>query len=345
MTNVQDDDSYPDHESPRGNPPALKNVGPEENGAVRLSVQPAGDGTLSLDIHVLNNECSATEAIGNHRDEIVSLVQRSLRRSSPVTVINIQIFKHSANTQSTNHALRATSNTAVQSALTALFSLNFTNIKVKVKYRDIFDGEFIEAEHKPASPLGVGDAFAEFLKDNGVDDTKAASFLDRFIAEKMPDLAVLAAVKELRELHKRERVRDKPIFPGRKSDVDAVGYLLRHYGDDIRANRLGPGRVQVLDKHLYNSVNIALSNTTPRPEFGGKTIAQHYFPEGDPPASIRELFDRLSAKGVFLTPLEERARACAIVLDSTDEEAARFFSTLRTDRVYSNPAMRGGRER
>lgn len=174
--------------------------------------------------------------------------------------------------------------------------------------------KLIKQEITAPIPDNIGRRFSQFLRERGASDRDIAKELNLFLQQELPEFTALSAVRELREQYRSEKVRVTKPYPGRRSGVEAVAYLMEHYGDDIRSGLLGPGKLQKLDQNLYIGVQAELSQRTP-------------------PQTIGEFFDVNTAETKKGSPFQRRVRACAELLDTTEEDSARFFSGMRADRV------------
>lgn len=125
-----------------------------------------------------------------------------------------------------------------------------------------------------------------------------------------PELGVLDAVAELREQIRSEKVRAKQPYPGRKSGVDPVEYLVSTYGQEIAHGQLGPGQLHVLDQNLYLGVRQKLAQMKP-------------------PLSLADFLDSKRSPTKHGAPTQRRISACAQLLDSNEEAACKFFGNLR----------------
>lgn len=140
-----------------------------------------------------------------------------------------------------------------------------------------------------------------------------STYVNRFF----PELSVLDAVAELREQVHGEKTAAKQPYPGRRSGVDAVDYLLKNYGTEIKGGRLGPGQLHLLDQNLYVAV-------------------RHQLSEAKPPATIAAFLESHAPEEKHGSAFQRRIRACAQILDTDEESTARFLSNVRGDRLRPN---------
>jgi hypothetical protein len=180
----------------------------------------------------------------------------------------------------------------------------------------------------PTAPdiKNAGSQFSRYLQGHGVEApeaTRIGGLLDDFVGKQLPELGVLSTVRELREQLRAEKVVAKQIYPGRRLEPDSIGFLMQHYGDDIRAGLLRPGRLKNIDGNLYFGVRDQLKQMTP-------------------PLSIADFFEGVAAEGKHGTVGARRIRALSTMLGATELDTARFLSAVRPDRlpprVRKNPA-------
>ncbi|HTQ13473.1 MAG TPA: hypothetical protein VMH86_06315 [Rhizomicrobium sp.] len=118
----------------------------------------------------------------------------------------------------------------------------------------------------------------------------------------------------MREQLHGEKVVAKMLYPGRRSGIDPVEYLMEHYGEDIKLGRLGPGRLFNIDAGLYTSVHERLKSA-------------------NPPTTITAFFAAHTAEDKRGTAGERRMRALATILQTSQPEAARFLQNVRPSRL------------
>lgn len=142
------------------------------------------------------------------------------------------------------------------------------------------------------------------------------SIANEFFLNDVPEIRALTAVQTLQQLHRSEKVKAiSTPYPGKRTGFIASDFLRQHYSDDIASGRLGPGRLETIDSALYHAVRFELSTA-------------------QPPRTIRELFDEI-AGGDFakVKPTQRRSKAMADLLETSEEQAVRFFSGARVDRL------------
>jgi len=165
--------------------------------------------------------------------------------------------------------------------------------------------------------LNAGARFEAFLLARGESPERAAEqrlALSLFMAKHMPDIGVLSAVQDLRELAGSSKAESKGKYPGRrKCDIAPVDYLLANYGDEIRDGRLTPGRLSAIDSYLYQAVRVQL--------WRDPTIK-----------TVTELFDTIRPESMRVDRTTRRDKACAQILGTTELEASRFFELVRSTR-------------
>lgn len=163
----------------------------------------------------------------------------------------------------------------------------------------------------------AGSEFCQHLQAHGHSTSEAThlgKLLDSFVSARLPQLEVLSAVSELRELAQPRNVKAKLPYPGRRGGIDPVTYLKDHYGDEIRAGRLGPGRLETIDRALYASIYGRL-------------------PLMSPPMNMAQLFDSIADEGKKGRPSTRRLRALSTILGMNEKDTASFLSGVRPDRV------------
>lgn len=191
-------------------------------------------------------------------------------------------------------------------------NLNLPDVKksyiVKKLREDVSFGEEILGSYFRVGSIELGDSISKTKTD---------------LAK---DIDIQRAVEELRDQFHSSQVSTKPPYPGKRAGVDPINFLLEHYGDDIREGRLWTGTLAHLDNSLYVSVRKALS--LPDPESGRE------------PQSLTDFFQAHLAPEKRGTPLQRRLRAAAAILGASEEDAAKFFGTLRPDRVEAISRVR-----
>ena len=162
----------------------------------------------------------------------------------------------------------------------------------------------------------LGQEFADILEEDDLRAGKAhiAMLLDRYVAEHLPEISTVPAVRELRSQFHRHPGPIKASYPGRKYQGKASDFLEEHFADDIADGKLGPGQLALIDRPLYSALRYELSQRTP-------------------PTTIRAYFEGSLSAGARITRFQRRVSACAVLLDANEEQAARFFGGMRPDRV------------
>lgn len=155
------------------------------------------------------------------------------------------------------------------------------------------------------------DRYEEYLLSQGVGADEAArhaTLLATFAAKELPDLSVLAAVRELRDqAHAKEP--DLPQYPGLRSGIDPMEFALEHLGEAIRSGGLTAGQLAVRDSKLYDGIRDRLSLRTP-------------------PMTVSEFFESLKPEHKKGRAMDRRVRAVATVLDTSERAAGLFFYSV-----------------
>jgi hypothetical protein len=185
--------------------------------------------------------------------------------------------------------------------------------KFVANYADLVrGGQKQQADLSQPGAQQAGARFERFLIQQGESpDTASAQRqkLEVFMSEELPELSVLSAVMELREQF-HGHAGNKPSYPGKRSGITPADFVIEHYADNIRAGSIGPGQLAISDRRLYGALRDDLR-------------AQ------DPPQSMANFFDSVRLENKRGKLSERRVRACAAVLGANDDQAARFFGTLR----------------
>ncbi len=158
--------------------------------------------------------------------------------------------------------------------------------------------------------------FAKFLERKGVADHEALALFDEF-ADQFPEMDAIGAVRELRGQAHAPDISQIPKYPGSRSGVDPIEFLLSHYKEAIDAGILGPGVLQRKDATLYFAVATKL-----------KTI--------DPNLTIGDYLTSLRPEDKAGTIMARRFEACARILNLDEAEAARFLTTVSTERLLTS---------
>lgn len=188
-----------------------------------------------------------------------------------------------------------------------LDDINMGRFADKAKNEKRPESEILLSKDAVLSSISQFKVFLESEGESQEDAKRVSALYDRFVKTVLPEIAVLEAVKELREQFHPHPVGQKPTYPGKRACPDARKFLMEHYGEDIENGSLTPGILQSIDKYLYTALYRDLEGT-------GETVADVVRPRGKPYA--------------------RRAVACAAILGTADtEEAGRFFGSLRADRV------------
>lgn len=180
------------------------------------------------------------------------------------------------------------------------------------------DTDATPADVKAEQFLNAGARYEEFLLKRGASPEQAADqrlALTLFMAQEMPDIGVLEAVQELREIATRKPVPKRRPYPGREEcELTPLNFLHKYYGDDIAAGGMGPGRLSVIDQRLYRAVSWELS-------------------QQNPPQDIRTYFEQLCDESKRGRTSDRRSRACATVLGTSEDAANRFFRSVSFARL------------
>ncbi len=278
--------------------------------------------TFELKIHVLANASMPLETIAAHRKHIHQFIeqycaQHPLQRRMVFSVSTAN--PHASDTLVYRTMLVVG---AAQDSIKKILASKFPNLRIGLSLDDLQTREPISQDNTAQPQPALKHTIAEFLKRNGIDDPQTAAWLNKFVTEEIPDAEAIEAMQKLRKQFHQGQVTGKPKYPGRH--IDAIDYLIEHYGNDIYEELLRPGQLQTRDAYLYLSVRAMLDNPQ---------AMQKHFPDGTPPKTMNELFGRLSQRGKVISPLEVRYEACAKILGTTKAEAAKFFGNLRRSRV------------
>lgn len=146
--------------------------------------------------------------------------------------------------------------------------------------------------------------------------------ISAYIRHIIPEFDALTAVKALRDEMARPK-GPKPAYPGRRSSVDPIKYLVEHYGREIEAGQLGPGSLFSLDASLYHSV-------------------RHVLNKKIPPQTIAEYFNEHLRVESRRSPVQFRLQQCAKILEASEGDTARLLGGFQ---AYVSWPGRGGRGR
>lgn len=172
-----------------------------------------------------------------------------------------------------------------------------------------------EIQHIGAPPKGddaLRRSFKHYLLDKGCSD-KLAESASEHVSEFIETLPEMQAVKELRRQFRKQGnvTKGKPIYEGVRISGLASAFVLEHYKTEIEEGTLTTSALQEHDSLLHTTLYRERSRE-------GKSLASFISPNG--------------------SALDRRISACATIIASSPEEAARFFSSLRPDRVKNNTA-------
>jgi hypothetical protein len=184
--------------------------------------------------------------------------------------------------------------------------------RVVVYLKDYLDKE---QKHFPPTnvyPESLVSRFNNALRARNIEHAGEISTLLHDVAlADQETISVLSAVQELRRQLHGPQADIKATYS--KSHGDAIEFLLTNYGDDIRTGTLGPGQLQARDRNLYKYASAQLRDT-------GKTLG--------------DFFDEQKKEvGISGTALARRAQAAAVILGTSESEAARFLRTLQPERL------------
>lgn len=164
----------------------------------------------------------------------------------------------------------------------------------------------------------MGARYEKFLLAQGIsadDAAQQSGNLALFMAQHMPDVGVLEAVRELRVVvqGRTERMEQKGRFSSlvKAGGADPIAYALEHYGDEIRSGRMPPQELFRVDKVLYAGLTYTLKRQ-------------------EPPQTIAEFFAGLRADDKPQDRVGRRSRACAQILGTNEVQAAKFLGSIST---------------
>jgi hypothetical protein len=191
-----------------------------------------------------------------------------------------------------------------------------TKYFIKMSHHDPQFCAIITIAIKPEGSIGpetnsdITERFRRYLRDRELltpEIDGAIDHLSEFFQAELPEIDALPAVRELRWQAHRHKVEPKAPYPGKRQGVEAIPYLLREYGDEIRSGALGSGRLHTIDSSLCSAVVLDLRRA-------------------NPPMTIGEFFAQQSGGRVPGTILQRRIRAFAEILDTTEPEAASLLA-------------------
>ena len=143
---------------------------------------------------------------------------------------------------------------------------------------------------------------------------KAEEVANDFFSRDSNLLELLDAVQELRDQFQAERGRYKPKYPGRVGGIDPLVFLKQHYGNEMRDGTIGAGALATRDRALHAAAE--------------RKVAAQY--EGK---SLQDYFDSFRAQGKEGTLQQRKYAACAKILNSTRQDAAKYFGAMKPERT------------
>jgi hypothetical protein len=217
-------------------------------------------------------------------------------------------------TESTQRLAQKTSHQIEESPVEITEEESIVLDSVIIYLRDYLNNSEQSASNNEIYPNSLIKNFEGALREHGVQNVGEIVDLLRSVAlSDNSTMAIFEAIGEMRSQLHGQRSGPKPSYS--KNMGDPVRYLLENYGEDIRTGRLGPGQLHAEDANLYKYASAKLRDD-------GSTLGGFF-----------EL--QKASVGNNGSNLQRRARAAAVILNTSEVEAARFLRTLQPTRLGS----------